>query len=335
MNILVTGGTGYIGSHTVVELLQRGHTVTIVDNLSNSSSSVIDRIATITGKTVPLHVFDVEDEPRLDAVFVDNTFDAVVHFAGLKAVSESVADPLRYFTTNLASSLTLLDRMRNHTVPLLVFSSSATVYGTAPVPYTELSSTGQGIASPYGQTKYMIEQFMRDHSASWPDARYVALRYFNPVGAHESGLLGELPNGIPNNLMPYIAQVASGKQKVLSVFGNDYPTVDGTGVRDYVHVVDIAKGHVAALENAKVGFTAYNLGSGKGTSVLQLLHAFEAATGITIPYQISPRRSGDLAEYYADASKAAQELGWISEKSIEDMCRDTWRWQKSLDKQPL
>lgn len=328
MHILVTGGTGYIGSHTVIELIENGHSVVIVDNLSNSSRSVIGQIKTITDVEVPLYVFDVENTKRLDELFSNSTFDAVIHFAGLKAVGESVTKPLHYYRTNLDSSLSLLEVMKNHNVPTLVFSSSATVYGNAPIPYSESSPAGQGITNPYGQTKYMIEQFMADQAASWPEAKFVSLRYFNPVGAHESGLIGEKPNGVPNNLMPFIAQVASGEREKLMIFGDDYPTIDGTGVRDYIHVSDLAKGHLAALEKATLGFTAYNLGSGKGTSVLELVQAFEAANGIKIPYEIAPRRAGDLPEYYADATKARTKLSWSTQESIEDMCRDTWRWQQ-------
>lgn len=328
MHILVTGGTGYIGSHTVVELLSQKYAVTIVDNLSNSSQTVIDQMAKITGTTVPLHVFDVEDKDKLDRLFAESNFDAVIHFAGLKAVGESVEKPLLYYRTNVDSSLSLFEVMRTHGVRTLIFSSSATVYGSAPVPYHEDGSAGQGIANPYGQTKYMIEQFMKDEAGARPDAAFTSLRYFNPVGAHESGLLGEHPQGTPNNLMPYIAQVAAGLRDKLYIFGDDYPTNDGTGVRDYIHVVDLAKGHIAALDHAKKGFTAYNLGSGKGVSVLELLHTFESVNGVKVPYEVSPRRNGDLPEYYADTSKATDELNWVPEKSIEDMCRDTWRWQQ-------
>lgn len=330
MHILVTGGTGYIGSHTVVELLSQKYAVTIVDNLSNSSQTVIDQIAKITGTTVPLHIFDVEDKDKLDRLFAESNFDAVIHFAGLKSVSESVEEPLLYYRTNVDSSLSLLEVMRTHGVRTLIFSSSATVYGSAPVPYREDGFTGQGIANPYGQTKYMIEQFMKDETGARPDAAFTSLRYFNPVGAHESGLLGEHPQGTPNNLMPYIAQVAAGLRDKLYIFGDDYPTNDGTGVRDYIHVVDLAKGHIAALDHATNGFAAYNLGSGKGVSVLELLHTFESVNGVKVPYEVSPRRNGDLPEYYADTSKATDELNWVTEKSIEDMCRDTWRWQQTF-----
>ncbi len=327
MNILVTGGTGYIGSHTIVELLAHDHQVTIVDNLSNSSAEVVNRLATITGQEVPLHVFDLQDKPRLEELFAAEHFDAVIHFAGLKAVGESTAKPLTYYRNNIDSTLALLEVMEAHGVRKLVFSSSATVYGSAPVPYTEASPTGQGVTNPYGQTKYMIEQILRDVAAANPANEFTILRYFNPVGAHESGLIGEHPSGTPNNLMPYITQVATGKRDKLLVFGDDYDTVDGTGVRDYIHVADLARGHLAALEHSQPGVSTYNLGTGKGVSVLQLIHAFERASGQTIPYEVAARRPGDLPEYYADAQKAATDLGWHTEKSIDDACADSWRWQ--------
>jgi len=298
-HILVTGGAGYIGSHTVVELIGAGYDVSVIDNLSNSSREVIRRVERIAGSSIPLHVFDLQDKTQLEKLFQENQFDAVIHFAGLKAVGESV------------------------------FSSSATVYGSAPIPYKETSSVGQGITNPYGQTKYMIEQILHDTAAANPEDRFIALRYFNPIGAHTSGLIGEHPNGTPNNLMPYITQVATGKREKLSIFGNDYETVDGTGVRDYIHVVDLAKGHVAALRHIKPGFDAINLGSGKGTSVLELVHAFEKASGKEIPYEIIGRRPGDLPEYYADAAKAFELLEWKTEKTIEDACADSWRWQSN------
>ena len=327
MNILVTGGTGYIGSHTIVELLAHDHQVTIVDNLSNSSAEVVNRLATITGQEVPLHVFDLQEKPRLEELFAAEHFDAVIHFAGLKAVGESTAKPLTYYRNNIDSTLALLEVMEAHGVRKLVFSSSATVYGSAPVPYTEASPTGQGVTNPYGQTKYMIEQILRDVAAANPANEFTILRYFNPVGAHESGLIGEHPSGTPNNLMPYITQVATGKRDKLSIFGDDYDTVDGTGVRDYIHVADLARGHLAALEHSQPGVSTYNLGTGKGVSVLQLIHAFERASGQTIPYEVAARRPGDLPEYYADAQKAATDLGWHTEKSIDDACADSWRWQ--------
>jgi UDP-glucose 4-epimerase len=329
MNILVTGGAGYIGSHAIVELLAHNHTVVIVDNLSNSSGEVMNRLAKITGKSIPLHVFDLQDKDRLEQLFHEESFDAVIHFAGLKAVGESVEKPLLYYRNNIDSTLALLEVMDKYNMRRLVFSSSATVYGSAPVPYTEKSPTGQGIINTYGQTKYMIEQILRDTAQANPANEFTILRYFNPVGAHESGLIGEQPNGTPNNLMPYITQVAIGKRDKLSVFGNDYDTVDGTGVRDYVHVVDLARGHVSALEHSRPGTVVYNLGTGHGVSVLQLVHAFEEAAGRKIPYQIEPRRSGDLPEYFADVQKAQDELGWKAEKTIGQACADSWRWQSA------
>lgn len=328
MNILVTGGAGYIGTHTLVELLNAGHDAVVVDDLSNSSREAITRVEKITGKKVTLHIFDLQDKKALVKLFEDNAFDAVIHFAGLKAVGDSVKNPLSYYRTNVDASLTLLEVMDQHDVRKLVFSSSATVYGSAPIPYSEASPIGQGITNPYGQTKYMIEQIIRDTAVANPANEFTSLRYFNPVGAHESGLIGEDPSGVPNNLMPFIAQVAGGRREKLSIFGNDYDTPDGTCVRDYLHVVDLAKGHLAALDHLKPGASAYNLGSGKGTSVLELVNAFIAATGKDVPYSFEPRRDGDLPEFYADASNAKKELGWQAEKSIEDMCRDTWHWQE-------
>lgn len=329
MNILVTGGAGYIGSHTIVELLAHDHGVVVVDNLSNSSPEVMNRLATITGKTIPLHIFDLQDKNRLDELFSSESFDAVIHFAGLKAVGESTQKPLAYYRNNIDSTLTLLEVMDAHDVRKLVFSSSATVYGSAPIPYTEDSPTGQGVTNPYGQTKYVIEQILHDTVTANPANEFITLRYFNPVGAHESGLIGEHPTGIPNNLMPYITQVATGRREKLSIFGGDYDTVDGTGVRDYIHVVDLAKGHLSALEHIRPGFQAYNLGSGSGVSVLQLVGAFEKASGQTIAYEIVDRRPGDLPEFYADASKSLRELNWQVEKSITDACADSWRWQSN------
>jgi UDP-glucose 4-epimerase len=332
MNILVTGGVGYIGSHTVVELLQQNHNVTIVDNLSNSSAEVINRIESITGTKPKLHVSDLQDTNKLNTLFASGGFNAVVHFAGLKAVGESVNKPLLYYKTNIDSTLSLLEVMAKHRVNKLVFSSSATVYGSAPRPYSESSPVGQGITNPYGQTKYIIEQILRDTGAADSQLKFSLLRYFNPVGAHPSGLIGEDPRGVPNNLMPFISQVASGKRKELSIFGNDYDTPDGTCIRDYIHVVDLAKGHVAALQNLKPGVNEYNLGSGKGTSVLELVDTFSSVTGQEIPYTFAERRPGDLPEFYADPQKATLELGWSTKKSIDDMCRDTWNWQlKNLD----
>ncbi|HET6746741.1 MAG TPA: UDP-glucose 4-epimerase GalE [Candidatus Saccharimonadales bacterium] len=327
MHILVTGGAGYIGSHTIIELLQAGHTVEVVDNLSNSNAEVMRRIEELSGKKVPLHVFDLKDKVKTRGIFKASVFDGVIHFAGLKAVGESTQKPLTYYRTNLDSTLTLLETMQEFNVKQLVFSSSATVYGSSTIPYNEFLSTGQGITNPYGQTKYIIEQILKDTAKADGTNCFTVLRYFNPIGAHASGRIGEDPSGVPNNLMPYITQVASGKRKRLSIFGNDYNTIDGTGVRDYIHVVDLAKGHLAALENSQQGWSAYNLGSGKGTSVLELIHAFEQATGIPIPYEFAPRRAGDLPEYYADASKALNELHWKTEKTIEEACADSWRWQ--------
>ena len=328
MHILITGGTGYIGSHTTVELIRSGHNVTIVDNLINSSEEVIKRIHTITGKQVPFYNIDLCDQAKTEQLFDENTFDAVIHFAGLKAVGESVQKPLEYYRNNLVSTITLLDVMHSHGVKKLVFSSSATVYGDPGTPkYQELLDVGLRISNPYGQTKYMSEQIIRDYATANPTFEAALLRYFNPIGAHESGLIGEDPLGTPNNLMPFIAQVATGRRDKLSIFGNDYPTPDGTCKRDYIHVVDLAKGHIAALENLGPGATAYNLGSGKPTSVLDLVNTFTETTGQNVPYEFAPRREGDLAEFYADPTKAAEELGWKTEQTIEDMCRDTWRWQ--------
>jgi UDP-glucose 4-epimerase len=327
MNILITGGTGYIGSHTVIEFLAAGHDVVIVDNLYNSSRDVLTRIEKISGKNVPFYEADLRNTAALDEIFSKNSFDAVIHFAGLKAVGESVADPLLYFDGNVGSTISLLKVMKSKNVNRLVFSSSATVYGSAPVPYIESYPAGRDIASPYGRTKYMVEEILSDYANSNSSLELTSLRYFNPIGAHPSGLIGENPNGIPNNLMPYIAQVAVGKREKLSIFGDDYDTIDGTGVRDYIHVVDVARGHVAALTHSKPGNHVYNLGSGKGTSVLELVHAFEAASGQKIAYEIAPRRAGDLPEYYANVDLAAKELEWQTELSVEDACRDTWNWQ--------
>lgn len=327
MHILVTGGAGYIGSHTVVELLNAGHEVVVIDNLVNSSEEALRRVEKITGKPVTFRKMDIRDASQLDTVFAEFSFDAVVHFAGLKAVGESVEKPLLYYDNNVGGSITLLETMAKHAVNALVFSSSATVYGSAPYPYIETETTGVGITNPYGQTKHMIEEIMRDAAAANQDSRFVALRYFNPVGAHDSGTIGEDPHDIPNNLMPYIAQTAVGRREKLRVFGGDYDTIDGTGVRDYIHVVDLAKGHLLALEHLQPGFDAINLGGGKGTSVLQMAAAFSRACGRDVPYEIVDRRAGDLPEFYANADKAKQLLGWQTQKTIDDMCADTWRWQ--------
>lgn len=327
MNILVTGGAGYIGSHTIVELLTQGHDVIVVDNLINSSRESLARVERITNKSVVFYEADVRDEQTLNTIFAEHEIDAVIHFAGLKAVGESTTTPLSYYQNNIGSTLVLLDVMQKHAVNKLVFSSSATVYGSAPIPYSEDSPTGPGITNPYGRTKYFIEEILHDMSRADTSLEITILRYFNPIGAHPSGLIGEDPSGIPNNLMPYVAQVATGKRKKLNVFGGDYDTPDGTGVRDYIHVDDLAAGHVAALTHSRLGFTVYNLGSGVGVSVLELVHAFEATSGQTIPYEITDRRPGDLPEYYANADRALKELDWKTTRSLEDACRDTWNWQ--------
>lgn len=330
MLILVTGGAGYIGSHTVVELLAHGHEVVIVDNLSNSSREAVTRIKKISGKDVVFYKKDVCNKRALRDIFAKHPIDAVVHFAGLKAVGESVEQPLKYYRNNLDSSLTLCEVMQERGVKKLIFSSSATVYGDSEAyPFQEEARTGSGLTNPYGQTKHMIEQILRDLVVSDPEWQITALRYFNPIGAHESGLIGEDPQDIPNNLMPYVTQVAVGRLSRLNVFGNDYDTPDGTGVRDYIHVVDLAKGHVAALERLKPTgrLEAYNLGTGKGVSVLELVRAFEKASGQKIPYKITARRPGDVAVSYAHVGRANTELNWQTEKTLEQACADSWRWQ--------
>lgn len=331
MSILVAGGAGYIGSHTCVELLNAGYEVVVVDNLYNSSEEALKRVETITGKAVTFYQVDLLDKPALDDVFKKESISSVINFAGLKAVGESVRKPLEYYHNNITGTLNLCDVMRNHGVKNIIFSSSATVYGDpAFVPITEECPKGQ-ITNPYGQTKGMLEQILTDLHVADPEWNVVLLRYFNPIGAHESGLIGEDPKGIPNNLVPYIAQVAVGKLERLGVFGNDYPTHDGTGVRDYIHVVDLAKGHVKALKKLTPGsgVSIYNLGTGNGYSVLDVLHAYEKACGKELPYEIKERRAGDIATCYCDATKAKDELGWVAEKGIEDMCADSWRWQSS------
>ena len=328
--ILLTGATGYIGSHTAVELLTAGEEIVIVDDLSNSEASVIDRIEQITGKRPPFYQGDVADAALLERIFTEHEIAAVMHFAGFKAVGESVQKPLAYYRNNLDTTLTLLETMHRFGCKRFIFSSSATVYGMSEdVPFRETAPAG-GCTNPYGWTKYMIEQILTDAAAADPAMSVVLLRYFNPIGAHESALIGEKPNGIPNNLMPYITQVAVGKLERLRVFGNDYPTPDGTGVRDYIHVVDLAKGHLAALRYSveHAGTEIINLGTGTGYSVLDVINAFEKANGIRIPYEIAPRRSGDIATSYADPSKAHRLLGWTAEKTLEDMCRDSWRWEQ-------
>lgn len=331
MAILVTGGAGYIGSHTCVELLNEGYEVVVVDNLYNASEKALERVERITGKKLKFYKVDLLDKEALTEVFDKEQIESVIHFAGLKAVGESVAKPLEYYHNNMTGTFNLCDVMRKHGVKNIVFSSSATVYGDpAFVPITEECPKGK-ITNPYGQTKGMLEQVLTDLNVADPEWNVVLLRYFNPIGAHESGLIGEDPKGIPNNLVPYIAQVAVGKLQALGVFGNDYDTHDGTGVRDYIHVVDLAKGHVKAIEKLqkKEGVSIYNLGTGKGYSVLDVLHAFEKACGKELPYVIKPRRPGDIATCSADPTKAKNELGWVAEKGIEEMCADSWRWQSS------
>lgn len=331
--ILLTGGTGFIGSHTAIELIESGYDVVIADNLSNSEASVIDRIEQITGKRPVFYHTDVANAEAVEQIFSEHDIETVVHFAGFKAVGESVKKPLEYYRNNLGVTLTLLEAMKKHQVKQFVFSSSATVYSMVEdVPFNEESGP-LGCTNPYGWTKYMIEQILQDVAAADPDMSVVLLRYFNPVGAHSSGLIGEKPAGVPNNLMPYITQVAQGIRSQLNVFGNDYPTHDGTGVRDYIHVVDLAKGHVAALEYAGIhnGCEVFNLGTGQGYSVLELVKAFERVNGVPVPYEFAPRRAGDIATCYADTAKAEQVLGWKAEKGIEEMCRDAWRWQKNQE----
>lgn len=327
MNILVTGGAGYIGSHTCVELLNAGHSVVVADNLCNSKEESIDRIKEITGKDVVFYKVDVTEEDAVDNILKNHKIDGVIHFAGLKAVGESVEKPLEYYYNNLVSTMILSKLCKEYGINKFVFSSSATVYGDNKVPFVETMEL-LPTTNPYGETKAMSERILSDTAKANKGFAVALLRYFNPVGAHESGLIGEAPNGIPNNLMPYVTQVAKGKLEKLRVFGNDYPTVDGTGVRDYIHVVDLAKGHVAALNNLTEGVHIYNLGTGNGTSVLQLVKAFEEANDIKVPYEIVARRPGDIASCYADASKAERELGWRAELGIVEMCRDAWRFEK-------
>lgn len=327
--ILLTGGTGYIGSHTAAALQAAGFEVILADNLSNSAYDVPHRIAEITGTVPRLYQINIADHDALANIFRENEIDGVIHFAGFKAVGESVRQPILYYRNNLDTLLTLLETMQEFGCKRLIFSSSAAVYGTCnPVPFTEDMPAGS-CTNPYGWTKRMIEQILFDAAAADPELSVLLLRYFNPIGAHESGRLGELPSGIPNNLMPYITQVAAGIRDHLTIYGNDYPTRDGTCIRDYVHVMDLAQGHVSACRygQTRTGCEVFNLGTGKGYSVLETVHAFEAANGVRIPYQIAARRDGDLAEAYADTRKAEAVLGWKAEKTLEDMCRDAWRWQ--------
>ena len=331
MSVLVTGGAGYIGSHTVVELLNENKEVIVVDNFSNSKPEMLDKIKKITNKDFKFYELDYSNKEKMDKVFAENKIDSVIHFAGYKAVGESVEKPIEYYTNNVSGTLNLLDVMRKHNVKTIIFSSSATVYGDPEVvPLTEMCKIG-GTTNPYGSSKLFIEQILKDVYKSDNTWDVCILRYFNPIGSHESGIIGEEPQGRPNNLMPYIVRVASGELEELSIFGNDYNTPDGTGVRDYIHVVDLAKGHIKALEKLekeKSGIYIYNLGTGKGYSVLDMVHAFEKTTGQKIKYKITERRAGDIATCYADATKAKVELNWVAEKTLEDMCRDSWNYIK-------
>lgn len=330
MNILVTGGLGFIGSHTIVSLLASKHNVYIVDDMSNAKFQVLDTLKQITeAYELPFEKLDVTDAAAVDRLFSENNFDGVIHFAGYKAVAESVSIPITYYKNNLLSTILLAECCIKYSVERFVFSSSATVYGDNRVPFTE-EMTLLPTTNPYGETKAMGERILRDTVAANSQFSAALLRYFNPVGAHESGLIGESPSGIPNNLMPYINQTAKGTREKLSVFGGDYPTVDGTGVRDFIHVMDLAEGHVAAIENMKSGVNTYNLGTGKGTSVLELINTYKRVNKVDIPYEIVDRRPGDLAASYADVSKAEIELGWKAKRSLEDMCRDAWNFEKKL-----
>lgn len=333
MKILLTGGTGYIGSHTAVELIKLGHDVEIMDNLFNSKITVLDKIAEITGVKPKFYQVDLLDVNGMDKMFAEGGYDLVIHFAGLKAVGESVEKPLLYYKNNVGGTINLLECMKKHNVKKIIFSSSATVYGEQGVTeMTEDMQTGVGITNPYGETKFMIEEILKDVAKAEPDFEAVILRYFNPVGAHESGLLGEDPNDIPNNLMPIIMKVSLGEILELSVYGDDYDTVDGTGMRDYIHVVDLARGHVAAMNKMNPGVSMYNLGTGRATSVLEMVAAFERASGEKLPYKIAPRRPGDLAKICANPTKAEKELGWKTELDIEDAMRDTIRYLKNVKK---
>lgn len=327
MNILVTGGLGYIGSHTVVDLIKNNHEVTIVDNLINSKIEVLDTLEKITNKKITFYKIDVTDEDKIEVVFKLHQFDGIINFAGLKAVGESVQKPLMYYYNNIVSTVVLSKMCIKYDVSKFIFSSSATVYGEQPSPLNEDMELGK-TTNPYGETKAMCERILIDTTNVYDNFNVSILRYFNPVGAHESGLLGEDPNGIPNNLMPFVSKVAKGQLEKLSVFGNDYDTLDGTGVRDYIHVVDLAKGHVKAIEHLNASVEIYNLGTGKGTSVLELVNAFMEVNHIDVPYEVVDRRAGDIATSYADASKAKRELGWVAEHSIEDMVRDAWNFEQ-------
>lgn len=331
MAVLLTGGTGFIGSHTAVEMLKLGNEVILVDDLSNSEISVVDRIKKITGEKVKFYETDVSDKKALEKIFDENNIEGVIHFAGFKSVGESVKKPLMYYKNNLDSTLSILEVMKEYKCKKMIFSSSATVYGSQnTVPFTEEMETGRGISNPYGWTKYMIEQILSDFAFADKSMSIVLLRYFNPIGAHESGLIGEKPDGIPGNLMPFITQTAAGIRDRLTIFGDDYPTRDGSCERDFIHVVDLAKGHVAAWEYAleHTGTEVFNLGTGNGYTVFELLNTFQKVNGIEVPSVIGPRREGDIARVYADVKKAESVLGWKAEKTIEDMCRDSWRWEQ-------
>lgn len=329
MAILVTGGLGFIGSHTVVALIENGYKVVIADNLSNSQIDVLEKLEHITGEVIPFYEVDVTNESKVNAIFSQHTIEGVIHFAGYKAVGESVEKPLMYYANNLMSTIAVMNACLKHNVKKFVFSSSATVYGDNAVPFKE-TMTLLPTTNPYGETKAMCERILTDTAKANPQLEVTLLRYFNPIGAHKSGLIGEKPNGIPNNLMPYITQVASGEREYLQVFGNDYDTPDGTGVRDYIHVVDLAEGHVAAMKHSKQGAHAYNLGTGKGTSVLELVQTFERVNNIKVPYKIVERRAGDLAECYADAEKASRNLQWKTKLCLQDMCFDAWNFENNL-----
>jgi len=329
MNILVTGGAGFIGSHTCVALLEAGHTVIVADNLSNSKADTINKIKLITDKEVTFYRADVTEESAVDTIFANHSIDGIMHFAGFKAVGESIAEPLAYYYNNIVSTMVLAKACKKYGVTRFVFSSSATVYGENKVPFTETMPL-LPTTNPYGETKVMSERILTDVAKAYPELCVALLRYFNPVGAHESGLIGEAPTGIPNNLMPYLTQVAKGKLKKLSVYGNDYPTVDGTGVRDYIHVMDLAEGHVAALNHLTSGVQIYNLGTGQGTSVLELVNTFAEVNARAIPCEIVERRPGDIAECYANVTKAKRELNWTAKRGLAEMCRDAWRFEKGM-----
>ncbi len=329
LKILVTGGLGYIGSHTIVELVKKGHDVVIVDDLSNAQLETLDKLESITNKRLPFYEMNVTDEKRMEALFIQESFDALIHFAGFKAVGESVYKPLEYYYNNVVSTMILAKLCIKHHVAKFIFSSSATVYGDGVAPFSETSPLLR-TTNPYGETKAMSERILMDTAFANKGFNPVLLRYFNPIGAHESGLLGELPNGVPNNLMPYVTQVAKGIREKLSVYGNDYDTIDGTGVRDYIHVVDLAKGHVAAVEADLNGANVFNLGTGKGTSVLEIIKAFESENNIKLNYQIVERRAGDIATSYADVKKAKEVLGWEAKLGIKEMVKDAWYFEKNI-----